>query len=51
MVNQYYFYGLDEDFGLFFLKFSSYFPYGGRLCINGHEYVLTSPEPPGNLTI
>jgi hypothetical protein len=39
MVNQYYFYGLDDDFGPFFLKFSSYFPYGARLCINGHEYV------------
>src|SRR5436309_1220877 len=39
MVNQYYFYGIDDDFGPFFLKFSSYFPYGGRLCINGHEYV------------
>lgn len=39
MVNQYYFYGIDEDFGPFFLKFSSYFPYGAKLCINGHEYV------------
>lgn len=38
-VNQYYFYGVDDDFGPFFLKFSSYFPYGARLCINGHEYV------------
>lgn len=38
MVNQYYFYGMDEDFGPFFLKFSSYFPYTARLCINGHEY-------------
>jgi len=39
MVNQYYFYCIDDDFGPFFLKFSSYFPYGGRLCLNGHEYV------------
>jgi hypothetical protein len=39
MVNQYYFYGIDVDFGPFFLKFSSYFPYGAKLCINGHEYV------------
>lgn len=38
MVNQYYIYAVDRDFGLFFLKFSSYFPYNGRLCINGHEY-------------
>src|SRR5712692_8623877 len=26
LVNQYYFYGIDDDFGPFFLKFSSYFP-------------------------
>lgn len=39
MVNQYYVYALDRDFGLFFLKFSSYFPYTGRLCFNGHEYL------------
>jgi hypothetical protein len=39
MVNQYYFYALDRDFGPFFLKFSSYFPYNAKLCINGHEYV------------
>lgn len=38
LVNQYYFYCVDRDFGPFFLKFSSYFPYTGRLCINGHEY-------------
>lgn len=38
LVNQYYFYCMDLDFGPFFLKFSSYFPYTGRLCINGHEY-------------
>jgi hypothetical protein len=39
MVNQFYFYGVDEDFGPFFLKFSSYFPYNAKLCLNGHEYV------------
>jgi hypothetical protein len=39
LVNQYYFYGIDNDFGPFFLKFSSYFPFTGRLCLNGHEYV------------
>jgi hypothetical protein len=38
-VNQFYFYCLDEDFGPFFLKFSTYFPYNAKLCINGHEYV------------
>ena len=39
MVNQFYCYCVDEDFGPFFLKFSSYFPYNAKLCINGHEYV------------
>lgn len=39
MVNQYYVYAMDEDFGPFFLKFCSYFPYNGKLCINGHEYL------------
>jgi hypothetical protein len=39
MVNHYYFYCIDRDFGPFFLKFCSYFPYTARLCINGHEYV------------
>ncbi|MCI0688889.1 MAG: hypothetical protein L0Y54_16905, partial [Sporichthyaceae bacterium] len=38
MINHYYFYGVDDDFGPFFLKFCSYFPYTARLCINGHEY-------------
>jgi hypothetical protein len=39
MVNQFYCYCVDEDFGPFFLKFSSYFPYNAKLCINGHEYL------------
>ncbi len=39
LVNQHYCYGIDDDFGPFFLKFSSYFPYNAKLCINGHEYV------------
>jgi hypothetical protein len=34
-----YFYCVDEDFGPFFIKFCSYFPYTGKLCINGHEYL------------
>ena len=39
LVNFYYFYCVDEDFGPFFIKFCSYFPYTGKLCINGHEYL------------
>jgi len=44
MVNQYYFYAIDRDFGPFFLKFCSYFPYNAKLCINGHEYVKRQLE-------
>jgi hypothetical protein len=39
MVNVYYFYCRDKDFGPFFLKFCSYFPYPAKLCLNGHEYL------------
>ena len=38
LVNHFYFYGFDDDFGPFFLKFCSYFPYTARLCCNGNEY-------------
>jgi hypothetical protein len=38
MVNHYYFYAVDDDFGPFFIKFCSYFPYTARLCMNGNEY-------------
>ncbi|MGH3606188.1 MAG: hypothetical protein ACRDQI_19460 [Pseudonocardiaceae bacterium] len=38
VINQFYFYCVDTDFGPFFLKFSSYFPYNAKLCINGHEW-------------
>jgi hypothetical protein len=37
-VNQFYVYAVDDDFGPFFLKFCSYFPYNAKLCINGHEW-------------
>jgi len=38
VVNQFYVHCVDEDFGAFFLKFSSYFPYGARLLVNGHHF-------------
>ena len=38
VVNQYYFYCVDEDFGPVCVKFSGYFPYTGRLILNGNEY-------------
>lgn len=39
MVNHFYVYCMDGDFGPFFLKFCTYFPYNAKLCLNGHEYV------------
>jgi hypothetical protein len=44
LVNHYYFYCLDRDFGPFFLKFCSYFPYNAKLCLNGHEYLKRQLE-------
>jgi hypothetical protein len=38
MVNNYYVYAVDRDFGPFFLNFCSYFPFNAKLCLNGHEY-------------
>ena len=35
VVNQFYVHCVDEDFGAFFIKFSSYFPYAAKLLING----------------
>ena len=37
-VNHFYIYAVDADFGPFFLKFCSYFPYNAKLCVNGHEW-------------
>ncbi len=48
MVNHFYFYGVDRDFGPFFLKFCTYFPYNAKLCINGHEYVKRQLSPGGD---
>ena len=39
MVNHYYVYILDRDFGPMFIKFCSYFPYPAKLCLNGHEWL------------
>lgn len=47
MVNHYYFYCVDEDFGPFFLKFCSYFPYNAKLCLNGHEYLKRQLDKAG----
>ena len=39
MVNHYYFYILDKDFGPLFIKFCSYFPYAVKVCLNGNEWL------------
>jgi hypothetical protein len=38
IVNHFYVYAVDAEFGPFFIKFSSYFPYTAKLCLNGNEY-------------
>jgi hypothetical protein len=38
VVNQFYVHCVDSDFGAFFIKFSSYFPYAAKLLVNGHHY-------------
>src|SRR4029450_7880491 len=38
LVNHFYFYCYDDDFGPFFLKFCSSFPYNAKLCLNGNEW-------------
>ena len=38
IVNHFYIYAVDGDFGPFFIKFCSYFPYNAKLCINGNEW-------------
>jgi len=37
-INFFYFYCVDEDFGPFFVKFSTYFPFTAKLCVNGNEW-------------
>ena len=36
-----------RNFGPFFLKFCSYFPYNAKLCLNGHEYAKRQMENKG----
>ena len=38
VVNHFYLYCVDSDFGPFFLKFCSYFPYNAKLCLNGNHW-------------
>jgi len=47
MVNHYYIYLIDRDFGPLFIKFGSYFPYTAKLCINGHEWLKQQLDQQG----
>lgn len=47
VVNHYYFYGVDDDFGLFFIKLCSYFPYNGKVVINGHHFAARQAAKAG----
>ena len=38
IVNHFYVYAVDDDFGPFFIKFCSYFPYNAKICLNGNEW-------------
>src|SRR5450631_2329307 len=38
VINHFYFYCVDCDFGPFFIKFCSYFPYNAKLCLNGNHW-------------
>ena len=38
IVNHFYIYAVDDDFGPFFIKFGTYFPYNAKVCINGNEW-------------
>ena len=46
VINQFYFYCVDSDFGPFFLKFCSYFPYTGKLCIELAATLSPGENPP-----
>lgn len=47
VVNHFYVYAVDADFGPFFLKFCSYFPYNAKLCLNGHEWAKRQASKAG----
>lgn len=46
-VTVYYFYVLDPDFGLGFIKICTYFPYPAKVWVNGHEWVKRQADREG----
>ena len=47
MVNHWYVYGFDRDFGPFFIKFCGYFPFSAQIYLNGHSYAMQQCRRPG----
>jgi hypothetical protein len=46
-VGTYYFYVLDPDFGVGFIKICTYFPYPAKVWVNGHEWAKRQAEHAG----
>jgi hypothetical protein len=46
-VGTYYFYVLDPDFGLGFIKICTYFPYPAKIWVNGHEWAKRQADHAG----
>jgi hypothetical protein len=46
-VGTYYFYILDPDFGVGFIKLCTYFPYPGKVWVNGHEWAKRQADHAG----
>ncbi|MGH9224414.1 MAG: hypothetical protein ACRD2W_11685 [Acidimicrobiales bacterium] len=46
-VTCFYFYVLDDDFGLGFVKICSCLPYPGKVWVNGHEWASARPPRRG----
>jgi hypothetical protein len=47
VVNHFYVYAVDADFGPFFVKFCTYFPYNAKVCCNGHEWAKRQASKAG----
>jgi hypothetical protein len=46
-VGVYYFYIVDPDFGAGFIKLCTYFPYPGKVWLNGHEWAKRQADHEG----
>lgn len=46
-VGTYYFYVLDPDFGVGFIKICTYFPYPAKVWVNGHEWAKRQADQAG----